>query len=86
MKGSNVAAWALAAAVAGGWTYYEQQQANGSFSKSEETDRNGKVLEETPQTAEAKKTLKAMRKAQKEAPKQLSGRYFERRWYPQMHR
>ena len=67
MKGSNVAAWALAAAVAGGWTYYEQQQANGSFSKSEETERNGKVLEETPQTAEAKKTLKAMRKAQKEA-------------------
>ena len=66
MKGSNAIAWAVAAAVAGGWTYYEQKQANGNFSKSAEKDWNGKVLDENPQTEEAKKTLKAMRKAKKD--------------------
>ena len=57
MKGSNVAAWAAAAAIVGVWQWYDYQKDFGAFSGDDVAKMNSKVLDKNPQTKDAKKKV-----------------------------
>ena len=54
MKGSNVAAWAAAAAIVGAWQWYDHRKDFGAFSGDDVAKINSKVLDKNPQTKEGK--------------------------------